>query len=169
MSKSIVDYKDNIALRLISDKSLCELVLNEAITSIDDADIQERVQDYIQDYLFVPYTKTQESTFINFEIKEDFNGESNVHKRVTLYINALTHYNLMKIKPKFTGTMPTEYLKGNRIDHLSILIANIFTDNYDFGVGKMKLVKNDPGKFNEIYYGRAMVFQVPDLGYKHGQ
>ncbi len=161
--KEIIEYKNSILLKLISNKDICQLILNREITNMDDADMQNEVQENLYDFLYLPSVQKSEGTFVTFDISGDASGQGNIHKTTILMIYALSHHNLMRIPPLFSGVVPQEYKRGNRVDHLNCTIQSIFNGNYDFGIGKMKLAKDNPIQVNDVYYGRSLSFRVSDF------
>lgn len=160
--KEILDYKNSILLKLVSNKDICQLILNREITNMDDADMQNEVQEKLYDFLYLPSVQTAEGVFVSFDISGEASGQGAVHKTTILMIYILSHHNLMRIPPLFSGTVPQEYKRGNRIDHLNCAVQSIFNGNYDFGIGKMKLAKDTPIQASDVYYGRSLAFRVSD-------
>lgn len=153
--EEIIGYKENIIRRLINDKDVCQLILDETISDMDDGDMQFRVMQFIRKYWFIPYAQEKESTYITFDMGGTSSGEGDQHKTTVLGVFLFTHNNLMQLKLD-------PYKEGTRVDNLNIAIQKILNGNYDFGLGKMKLITDNPKQINSVYYGRELIFKVAD-------
>ena len=158
----IPEYKCKIIEHLVNDKNVCQLILNRSISDLD-SDIQDEVKKYINQYWFIPYAQEDEHTYINFDLAGTAEGQGITNNKLALGIYVFCHHRLMYCDFS-DGITPLEFKKGTRIDHLNIALQRIFNGSFDFGVGKMKLNKDNPKQVNAVYYGRELGFSVSDIG-----
>jgi len=151
----IISYKSLILSKLLNDKDVCQLILNRQILDMDDADMQTEVERYIRPYWYIPYTQTDAATYITFDIGGFSEGQGDIHKKANLGVFLFSHVSLEKCNF-------APYKTGIRTDHLNVAVQSIFNGSYDFGIGEMKLLKDNPRQINEMYYGRELTFQVSD-------
>jgi len=156
-----IEYKNRILQKLLSHKDLCQLILNDYIDDITDSDVQNEVKKHIKRYWFVPYTQENMGTFIAFDLAAKAEGQGTVNKKTGLGFYLFTHVDLMDVN--FTnGNTPQEYKSGIRTDLMNTYIQEIFNENFDFGLGKLKLIRENPKQINSVYYGLELYFEVPD-------
>lgn len=145
-------YRQKILTLLLNDKEICELILNRTISDIDDADVQnELTENNIYKYRFVPNTPDEQKTYVAFELSARANGDDYVYKKMKLMFYIFTHHDII--------SHSTGYLRTDLLDER---IQDIFNENKDFGLGKMKCVGDDPLNVNASYYGRQLEFIVKE-------
>jgi len=161
-SEEIIMYKNTILTKLINDKDVCQLILNRTISDMTDSDMQSEVKKYIRKYWYMPYTAEDEGTYITFDIGGTAYGQGTINKKNMLGLYVFTHHKLMECEFSPIGTTPIEYKVGTRVDILNAFIQKLLNGSLDFGKGVLKLMKDPPKPINNVYYGRELLFEVPE-------
>lgn len=146
--RELKEYRQKIMTAMLNYKYLCELVLNDIITTMDDSDLQDRItKNYIFKFAYIPDTQEEAKTYITFDITSNSSASNDMYKNVKLTMNIICHKSLID--------HPSGYLRSDMIDEC---LQDLFNDNYDFGVGKMTCVGDSPIRINNTHYGRQIDF-----------
>ena len=148
----IIEYREKIMTALLNDKPLCEYVLNQTITILDD-DIQVVLKkNNIYNFPYVPDVQEQAKTYITFDIDGENSNRTNLYKDMSLYFWIFAHKSIIQDDD---GNLRTDLI-DERVQYL-------FNDNEDFGIGKMYLSKDKMLSVGENFCGRRLVFITKDL------
>ncbi len=154
-SSIIGKIKNKIIRGFIKDK--------EIIQAIDSPNIEspeKLIGTHIFDFHQNPFTINDVKTFITIQVhipqvyyKDDVN-KSFVKSNLEIWI--ISHVNHMKVDniPKVTD---------NRNDYLSKLIDRKLNGKPDYGIGKLRLIVNIEGSYQQDYVYRKMIFEGLDL------
>lgn len=153
-SSIIGKSKNQIIKELLKDKDILNAIGSMEV-SIDDPELF--IGTHIFNYNQNPFTIKKAITFITVQVHipkvYDYNGK---FVAPTIEIWIVTHANHMTV-----DNVPK--VKENRNDYLSELIDNKLNGRSGFGIGKIKLISNTEGSFQEDYLYRKMIFEGTDL------
>lgn len=148
-------YKNRLINVFLNNSDICQLLLDEDNITSDSVD--NLVYSQVFPYLFVDNTQTQKLTYLCIEIDVP-KVPTRTIKDLKLTIWAYCHKDCMKYSQKgFLGT---------RVDILSDMIERTLQDSNLFGIGKLHLDYVTRMFPQSSYYGREMVFSIPDFKYK---
>lgn len=152
-SSIIGKSKNKIIKEFIKDKEIVA-----AINSTDVTSPEKLKGTHIFDYHQNPHTINTVETFITVQvhIPQPFSFEDKTFVKPTLEIWIISHEQHMTVDnvPKVTE---------NRNDYLSRLIDNKLNGKSGFGIGKLNLIVNTEGSYQQDYVFRKMVFECLDL------
>ena len=161
MSKSTLQdiglYKDNLISMLLSDSSICKVLLGNDYT---DNDISDLVYTQVFPYLYIDETQTEVLSYICIEVNIP-RIPTGTMKDLKLIVWAYSHKNCMQCPiPKYHGTRP---------DILVDLIDRILSKPEccrKFGIGMPTLTSVEYFFPQNKYYGRQLVYTIPDFKVK---
>ena len=152
-SSIIGKAKNRIIKEFIKDKEIVA-----AINSTDVTSPEKLKGTHIFDYHQNPHTINTVETFITVQvhIPQPFSFEDKTFVKPTVEIWIISHEKHMIVDniPKVTE---------NRNDYLSRLIDNKLNGKSGFGIGKLNLMSNNEGAYQQDYVFRKMVFECLDL------
>lgn len=152
-SSIIGKAKNKIIKEFIKDKEIVA-----AINSTDVTSPEKLKGTHIFDYHQNPHTINTVETFITVQvhIPQPFSFEDKTFVKPTVEIWIISHEKHMIVDniPKVTE---------NRNDYLSRLIDNKLNGKSGFGIGKLNLISNNEGAYQQDYVFRKMVFECLDL------
>lgn len=152
-SSIIGKAKNKIIKEFIKDKEIVAAINSSEVTS------PEKLKGtHIFDYHQNPHTINTVETFITVQvhIPQPFSFEDKTFVKPTVEIWIISHEKHMVVDnvPKVTE---------NRNDYLSRLIDNKLNGKSGFGIGKLSLIVNNEGAYQQDYVFRKMVFECLDL------
>ena len=152
-SSIIGKAKNRIIKEFIKDKEIVAAINSSEVTS------PEKLKGtHIFDYHQNPHTINTVETFITVQvhIPQPFSFEDKTFVKPTVEIWIISHEKHMVVDnvPKVTE---------NRNDYLSRLIDNKLNGKSGFGIGKLNLMSNNEGTYQQDYVFRKMVFECLDL------
>ena len=152
-SSIIGKAKNKIIKEFIKDKDIVAAINSSEVTS------PEKLKGtHIFDYHQNPHTINTVETFITVQvhIPQPFSFEDKTFVKPTVEIWIISHEKHMIVDniPKVTE---------NRNDYLSRLIDNKLNGKSGFGIGKLNLIVNNEGAYQQDYVFRKMVFECLDL------
>lgn len=152
-SSIIGKAKNRIIKEFIKDKEIIAAINSSEVTS------PEKLKGtHIFDYHQNPNTINTVETFITLQvhIPQPFSFEDKTFVKPTVEIWIISHERHMTVDniPKVTE---------NRNDYLSKLIDNKLNGKSGFGIGKLNLISNNEGAYQQDYVFRKMVFECLDL------
>lgn len=152
-SSIIGKAKNRIIKEFIKDKEIVAAINSSEVTS------PEKLKGtHIFDYHQNPHTINTVETFITVQvhIPQPFSFEDKTFVKPTVEIWIISHEKHMVVDnvPKVTE---------NRNDYLSRLIDNKLNGKSGFGIGKLNLMSNNEGAYQQDYVFRKMVFECLDL------
>lgn len=149
MLKDLGSYKNEIISKFLKNPDLMECLLGENYT---ETQVDEIVYQQIFPYLYVDDTQTATKSYIGIEL--DPTTSSGTIKDSKLIIWVYCHKNIMKYSKK-------GYI-GTRADILADMIARILID-FDLGIGNPEFLSGNYFTPNSNYYGRVLLFNIPDF------
>lgn len=131
------------------------LKVNDIITYIGNED--DGIQDPVDligvnvfPFPYVPDTETEVKTYICMDIYVP-KVKDMIFKDVQIVVNIFSH--------KKKGT----YKGKSRVDLINIEVDKILNGNYDFGIDKVELVSVMPYIPNSNFFGKQLVYNVPNF------
>lgn len=153
--KDMGSYKNKIVSAFINSDEICELLFNkEAYT---EENVEDLIYKQIFPYLYVDETQTEVKTYICFEVDVPRIPTGTV-KDMKLIVWAYSHKDGMKYTKKgYSGT---------KVDILVDMIEKQLRESDKFGIGKPQLLSCTYFIPNNKYYGKQMVYNMPDFKVK---
>lgn len=154
-SSIIGKIKNKIIRGFIRDKEIIQAINSPNITSPE-----KLIGTHIFDFHQNPFTINNVETFITIQVhipQSYYRDDTNkAFVKPTLEIWIISHVNHMKVDniPKVTD---------NRNDYLSKLIDKKLNGKSDYGIGKLRLIVNIEGSYQQDYVYRKMTFEGLDL------
>lgn len=152
--RDIGSYKNHLITLLQNSQEICELLLGD---NYSDEDVDNMVYDQLYPYLYVDETQTEVKSYLCFEVDIPRIATATI-KDMKIIIWAYCHKACMKYAVK-------GYL-GTRVDILADMVERVFHDSRDFGIGKLRLESVTYFFPNSKYYGRQMIYTIPDFAVK---
>lgn len=149
--KDIGIYKNRLLSHFLSNTDFCDVMLQKK--DYTDDDIDNLMYSQLFPYLYVDGTQTEVMPYVDIEIV--MNAGSGTVKNMLLYVDTFAHKDCMVCNQK-------GYL-GNRCDILADIIERSLHDCKDFGIGRFQLLSVGYLNVSSDYYGRRMIFSVPDF------
>lgn len=161
MSESVLQdiglYKENLISMLLSNSTICKVLLGDDYT---DNDISNLVYTQVFPYLYIDETQTEVLSYICVEVDIP-KVPTGTMKDMKLIVWAYSHKNCMQCPiPKYHGTRP---------DILVDLIDRILSTSEcrrKFGIGKPTLTSVNYFFPQNKYYGRQLIYTIPDFKVK---
>jgi len=152
-SSIIGKAKNKIIKEFIKDQEIISAINSSSVTS------PEKLKGtHVFDYHQNPNTINTVETFITVQvhIPQPFSFEDDTFVKPTVEVWIISHERHMIVDniPKVTE---------NRNDYLSELIDNKLNGKDGFGIGRLKLVSNIEGSYQQNYLFRKMIFECKDL------
>ena len=129
-----------------------------AIDSPDVTNFEQLIGTHIFDYNQDPNTLNKVITFITIQvhIPENRYAKDDVFVSPIIEVWIISHE-----KHMIVNNIPK--VKENRNDYLSVLIDKKINGKFNYGIGKLVLVSNIEGSFQQDYLFRKMTFRATDL------
>lgn len=135
-------------------EDICELLFNKQPYTRDD--IKNLPYTQIFPYLYVDDTQTKVLSYICVEVDMP-RKPTNTIKNMKIYVWAYCH--------KSKGNM--KYFKkgyiGTKADILADMIERLLRESNKFGIGKLQLDSVEHFFPNSKYYGRQLIYSIPDF------
>lgn len=152
MLRDLGSYKNKIITALLQNPDIMECLLGKNYT---ESQVDEIVYKQVFPYLYIDETQTDTKTYIGIEI--DPTCTTRTIKDSKLIIWEYCHKDIMKYSKKgYTGT---------RADILADMIERTIR-NLDLGIGEPEIKSANYFMPNSKYYGRALIYNVPDFRIK---
>ena len=150
-STSISELKERVVKAIAEDDTLFYAF---------DARECENGGDLINTHIFKynknPNTITEEITFLTVMVHTNARDRNRIFVTPTLEFRIYSHNGHMKMDSIIT--------KDNRNDYISMLLDDKFNGSTKYGgIGKLRLVKNEEGTYNDSFLYRRMVFETIDI------
>lgn len=153
MLRDLGSYKNSIITVLKKNSDLMECLLGNNYT---DEQVDEIVYKQIYPYLYADETLTETKSYIGIEL--DPSGQTGTIKDSKLIIWVYCHKATMKYsKNGYTGT---------RADILSDMVDRTIRE-MDLGIGKPQFLSAKYFFPMAEYYGRALLYNIPDFKVKN--
>lgn len=122
-----------------------------------EEDVDNMIYDQLFPYLYVDETQTEVRPYLCVEVDVPRIATATI-KDMKIIIWAYCHKDCMKYTKK-------GYL-GTRADILADMVERQLHDSRDFGIGKLHLDSVSYFFPNTKYYGRQMIYSIPDFTVK---
>ena len=148
---SISEFKEKVVKKICSDDTLFYAF---------DAKDCENGGDLPNTHIFKfnknPNTITEAITFMTVMVHTKVRDRDGLFVTPTLEFWIYSHNDHMKMDYKIT--------KDNRNDYISMLLDDMFNGTTEYGgIGKLRLMSNTEGTFNEKFLYRRMIFETVDI------
>jgi hypothetical protein len=150
--RDIGSYKNKIITALLQNDDVMECMLGKNYTA---EQVDGIVYKQVFPYLYVDNTQTETKSYIGIEIDPSINNRTIKTGKIVIWI--YSHKDIMKYsKSGFTGT---------RSDILSDMVERVMRE-LNLGIGKTGLESAKYFIPNSNYYGRVLVYNIPDFKIK---
>lgn len=150
--------KQELFSSFINDPDICELLFNKKAYTDDDR--ENLFYSQIFPYLYVgdedEVAQTKTLSYLCYEVEPEF--DTGTIKKMRLIVWAYCHKDIMRYNKKG--------YYGTRVDILADMVERKLRDSYDFGIGKPELISVKHFFPNTQYYGRVLIYDVPDFKFK---
>lgn len=150
-------YKDTLLEMLLSNNDICETLLGKGYSNDDKLDL---IYTQVYPYLYVDETQTEVLSYICVEVDIP-RVPTGTMKDMKLIVWAYSHKECMKYS--YDG------YRGTRSDILSDMIDRQISDSvtcHAYGIGKPTLTSVTYFFPQNKYYGRQMIYTIPDFKVK---
>ena len=156
--ENICAYKQRLYSSFINDVEICELLLNQKDYTDDDRD--KLFYSQIFPYLYLDDTQDKTLTYLCFEldIPSSTDKLSSTIKNMKMVVFTYCHKDIMQYSKNENC--------GTRVDILSGMVERILRNSYDFGIGKPELISVTNFSPNNKYYGKQLVYNIPQFKVK---
>ena len=150
--------KQELFSSFINDPDICELLFDKQPYTDDDR--EKLFYSQIFPYLYVDDTQDETLTYLCYEIDipPSSDKRGGTIKNMKMIISAYCHKEIMRYNKKG--------YYGTRVDILADMVERKLRDSYDFGIGKPELISVTNFFPNNKYYGRQLVYNVPEFKVK---
>lgn len=153
--KDIGSCKQKLLTAFVNSDEICELLFNKKPYTEDD--VEKLMYTQVFPYLYTDETQTETLTYLCFEVDVPRFSSGTV-KNMNIIVLAYCHKDIMEYQKKG--------YYGTRVDILADMVERKLRDSYDFGIGKPELVSVTNFFPNNKYYGRQLIYTVPDFKIK---
>ena len=153
--KDIGSCKQKLLTAFVNNDEICELLFNKKPYTEDD--VENLVYTQIFPYLYTDETQTETLAYLCFEIDIP-KCSSGTIKDLKIVIWAYCHKDTMRYSKKG--------YYGTKVDILADMVEKLIRDSYDFGIGKPELISVTNFFPNNKYYGRQLIYNVPEFKIK---
>ena len=149
-------YKNRLIEAFLSSPDILKLLLGDSYG--EDAEMSDLrdllVYQHIFPYLYIPEVQSEKKSYICIDCRASFSG--------SMKNNVLTIWAFCSKDKDFMRYSYPGYV-GTRSDILADMIDRQLYDSYKFGVGELEF--KDAGIITpqDLYYGRSLVYTVPDF------
>lgn len=150
--KDIGSCKQKLLASFVNSDEICELLFNKKPYTEDD--VGNLLYNQIFPYLYVDDAQDKTLAYLCFEVDVPRTSSGTV-KDMKLIVWAYCHKDIMEYSKKG--------YYGTRVDILSDMVERKLRDSYDFGIGKIELTSLTNFFPNDKYYGKQMIYNVPDF------
>lgn len=153
--KDIGSLKQQLLTAFVNSPDICELLLNKE--SYTEDEVENLLYKQVFPYLYTDDTQTEMLAYLCFEVDIP-RFSSGTIKDMKIIVWAYCHKGAMRhYKSGYSGT---------KVDILSDMVERQIRDSYKLGIGKPELVSVTNFFPNNKYYGRQLVYNVPDFKIK---
>lgn len=145
-SRELCDYKQKVVSQILETDTIIEALAS-------DVDASELLYHNIFPHGYIPDMVEEAKCYITVEVTMPQVSTVNYFfKDVLLIVTVISHTELMK----------TDYGMP-RTDYIAVELDKLLNDSEQIGIGKMELVSNTEGMFNEKHCCRVLRFQTQEL------
>lgn len=153
--KDIGSYKNKLISTLLKSEDICKTLLDT--DDISNIQPKQLVYSHVFPYLYVDDTQIEVLTYLCVEVDVP-RIQTATMKDMKIVIWACCHKDCMK----YTSS---GYV-GSRVDVLADMVERLLRESNDYGIGKPTLESVTHFYPNKEYYGRQIVFSMPDFKIK---
>ena len=154
--KDIDIYKSNIILSFTNSNDICDLMMFGK-DSYTDEDVKNLIYTQIYPYLYVDDAQEDVLPYLCIEVDVPRIPTGTI-KDMKLIVWAYAHKQCMKYTKKG--------YRGTRVDILADMVERQLRDSDKFGIGKLELQSVTYFFPNNKYYGKQMIYNMPDFKLK---
>ncbi len=153
--KDIGNYKQKLLSMFLSSNEICSVLLNKE--DFSEEEVADLKYSQLFPYLYSDETLTEVLSYLCFEVDIPLVPTHTI-KDMKIIIWTYAHKGCMKYhKSGYSGT---------RVDILADMTEQLLRDSEKFGIGKLSL-QSVTNFFPHVgYYGRQIIFSVPDFKIK---
>ena len=145
-SRELCDYKQKVVNQILETDTIVEAL-------VSDVDASELSYRNIFPYGYIPGMVDEARCYITVEVTMPQVSTANYFfKDVLLIVTVISHTDLMK----------TDYGMP-RTDYIAVELDKLLNDSEQMGIGKMELVSNTEGMFNEKHCCRVLRFRTQEF------
>lgn len=153
--EELIKYKNNIALKIISNNNLIKALVNNTSDFLNQPlpsgfDSTSLIYTQIFPYKFIPGINTEPTTFITMSFG-NFDYRNNEFKSGIVYFYIITHQSLIS----------TDY--GLRYDYILNQIDLMFNKQYEIGSFNLELNNGGDFQIDENYFGSMISYKFIDF------
>ena len=153
--KDMGSYKSTLLSYFVNSEEICELLFNK--NPYTEEDVDNLIYTQIFPYLYVNDTQDEVLSYLCIEVDVPRIPTGTI-KDMRLTIWAYCHKDTMQYSKKgYSGT---------KADILADMVERVLRDSNKFGIGKLQLMSCDHFFPNNKYYGRKLVYSMPDFKVK---
>lgn len=153
--KDMGSYKSTLLSYFVNSEEIRELLFNKKTYTENEVD--NLIYSQIFPYLYVDDTQDETLSYLCVEVSVPRIPTGTI-KDMKLIVWAYCHKSIMKYSKKgYSGT---------RADILADMVERVLRDSNKFGIGKLQLMSCDHFFPNNKYYGRQLVYTMPDFKVK---
>lgn len=150
--KDMGSYKKTLLSYFVNSEDICELMFNKK--SYDEEDVENLLYTQIFPYLYVDNTQDEVLPYLCIEVSIPRIPTGTI-KDMNLIVWAYCHKKGMKYTKKgYSGT---------KADILADMVERTIRESDKFGIGKLQLISCEHFFPNNKYYGRQLVYNIPDF------
>lgn len=150
--KDMGSYKSTLLSYFVNCDEICELMFNK--NPYTEEDVDNLIYSQIYPYLYVDDTQDETLSYLCIEVSVPRIPTGTI-KDMKLIIWAYCHKDSMKYSKKgYSGT---------KADILADMVERILRDSNKFGIGKLQLLSCEHFFPNNKYYGRQLIYNIPDF------
>lgn len=153
--KDTGSYKNTLLSYFINSEDICELMFNKKPYTEDD--VENLIYSQIFPYLYIDDTQDEVLPYLCIEVDIPQIPTGTV-KDMKLTVWAYCHKDGMKYSKKgYSGT---------KSDILADMVERQLRNSNKFGIGKLQLISCRHFFPNSKYYGRELIYKIPDFKVK---
>lgn len=150
--KDIGSYKNTLLSYFVNSEDICELMFNKK--AYDEEDVENLLYTQIFPYLYANDTQDEVLPYLCIEVSIPRIPTGTI-KDMKLVVWAYCHKDGMKYSKKgYSGT---------KTDILADMVERTIRESDKFGIGKLQLISCEHFFPNNKYYGRQLVYNIPDF------
>lgn len=153
--KDMGSYKNTLLSYFINSEDICELMFNKK--AYTEKDVDNLIYSQIFPYLYVDDTQNEVLPYLCIEVGVPRISTGTI-KDMKLIIWAYCHKDSMRYYKKgYSGT---------KVDILADMVERVLRESNKFGIGKLQLISCEHFFPNSKYYGKQLVYNMPDFKVK---
>ena len=153
--KDMGSYKNTLLSSFVESEEICELLFDKK--PYTEQDVDNLVYTQIFPYLYIDETQDEVLSYLCVEVSVPRIPTGTI-KDMKLIVWAYCHKKSMQYsKNGYSGT---------KSDILADMVERVLRDSNKFGIGKLQLISCNHFSPNSKYYGRELIYNIPDFKVK---